>query len=368
MNEPNLDDNLDSTDFDSTKANSADEAKVDVAKVSDVSTIKPRQNSRTSDIYERFLNRVKHIEDRGETEDVSDPDHSRSIKAKKQSKKQPSADIDELSTSADAGLNPDFDWNFDFEDDNDDPANDHNTHNAEDERDNTTDMQLADATATSTISFDDELPADNQHVQGVQTDEVDTAPVESNPDVVAEPVVSVPTEPNEQASNKKRLMIGGVISALLGVVIVLTLTSTGIFFNSSSDTSNNTTGNDAKDTAVNKTAVNKNAGTALTDTKSPVSEVSNAPAMRAETSAIMDANTDTNSDANTNPNNVDSVNNINPNSAEQATNDASILSYDDFAQEAKSTLYRDIDEWSWSFLAHLTDGWLNWGHALIFFV
>lgn len=385
MNDPNHDHNLDSTDLDSTKANSADEAKL-----SDASTTKPRQSSRTSDIYERFLNRVKHIENRGETE-VSDADKTGLIKAKKQSsafavlraKKRPPSDNDESSIREDdAGLNPDFDWNFDFEDDSDYHATDHNT---EDERDKSADaaktsasidgyplkspdeiadvdspydspdidIQLADSTAT----FDDELPADSQHIQNVQTDETDAVTVEAKLNLVAEPVISAPSE---QASSKKRLMIGGIIGIVLSVVIVLALQTTGILFKSGSATGNNVTSSDTKDTATNK-----NSDTALTDTKLPASEVSNAPAMIAEASTSTEANTDISTNLNnvSNDLNTDKVktdeNAVPMNekqankeqapasqtkSAEQTANDEPTISYDDFAQEAKSTLYRDIDD------------------------
>lgn len=296
------------------------------ANLDKIASTKPRKRTRKDNIYERFITRVGSTDEDDHTETKSDQLASWEKTQKPPTYEPLSAEElqffaslendKESNTEASntTSTNISFDFTNEEEDSNLERDSNHNEH-------------TDDLTAT-----DDEIatPAHSE-------DKTSKNKAEATTKEIAKPQ-------GRLASNKKPLIIGIIIGTLLAAIVVLILNASGILSPSAENTVSDIPQNMAN-------GVEKKSSSNVQTEAQAKTVPNNSPVVKAERSAANDASQNPASQKNVaanGDNNTSSSVNGDTDEREEATADGSnaepAITYEDFREESRSTLYRETDD------------------------
>lgn len=314
------------------------------ANLDKIANTKPRKRSSKDNIYERFINRVDSTDENTHTATQSDQ-----LTSWEKTQKSPTYEplsAEELTLFAslenDQGLNPEVlnktstSISFDF-------TNEEEvfSHNSKPSVPNSNQPSNKDLLNDYNSDEDSNLERDSNHVEHTEdktdltaTDNEVATPVHSE-DKSFENMVEATTKEIEKpqgrlASNKKPLIIGIILGTLLAAIVVLILNASGIL-------------SPAAENTVSDTSQNVANGVEEKSDNLPVVKTESAAANNTNQNSASQKNVAANGDNNT-PSNVNG-DTAKPEDATANGLDAEPdITYEDFREESKSTLYRETND------------------------
>ena len=289
------------------------------ANLEKIASTKPRKRTRKDNIYERFITRVGSTEEDDHTESKSDKSRL--------GEETPSPTYEPLSAE---------ELQFFASLENDKESN----------------TEASNTTSTN-ISFDftneeeySNLERDSNNVE--HTDEVTGLTATDNE--VATPIHSenkafentvAATKESEKpqdrlASNKKPLIIGIILGTLLAAIVVLILNASGIL----SPAAENTVSDNSQGMA---NGVEEKSNSNVQSNSSPVVKAESAAANNTNQNSASQKNVAANGDNNT-PSNVNGDTTKPEDATDNGLDSEPDITYEDFREESKNTLYRETDD------------------------
>lgn len=314
------------------KSNQSLDLEANLAKIANA---KPRRRSRKDNIYERFITRVENVDSAdsdGNREQANGEGRLAPLKPLKNADKLSSyeplsaaelelfaSQQDELQqeTSPKGKNTTSTGVNLDFSDENDDYA---------DKANNTT---ARDSASFSPIESLDKAPLNSTKQSYDNIEDLDQEKINIDDLSAQSPTKLIPAKNTKLASSKKPLVIGMVVGSVLIAAVVLTLIFAGVLSTTPNATDTDVSNNSDRVNTANETPVanngqeNKNPNKASADTsnQSTVDSKITAPSTNNKNSSNEDKTT-----------------------AENESKSEPAITYEDFREESKSTLFRETND------------------------
>ena len=314
-----------------------------------IANTKPRKRSRKDNIYERFINRVDSTDEDNHTATQSDK-----LTSWEKTQKSPTYEplsAEELTLFAslenDQGLNTEASnttsTNISFDFTNEEEVFSHNSNSSVP---NSNQLSNKDLLNDYNLDEDSNLERDSNYIEHTEdmtdltaTDNEVATPVHSEDKTfenTAEAATKEIAKPQGRlAGNKKPLIIGIILGTLLAAIVVLILNASGILSPAAENTVSDTSQNVAN-------GVEEKSSSSVQSDNSPVVKTESAAANNASQNPSSQKNVAANGDSNT-PSNVNGDTGKPVEATADGLDAEPAITYEDFRDESRSTLYRETD-------------------------
>ena len=289
------------------------------ANLEKIASTKPRKRTRKDNIYERFITRVGSTEEDDHTESKSDKSRL--------GEETPSPTYEPLSAE-------ELQFFASLENDKESNTEASNTTSTNISFDFTNEEEY------SNLERDSNNVEHTDEVTGLTATDDEVATLVHSEDKSFENMVEATKESEKQqgrlASNKKPLIIGIILGTLLAAIVVLILNASGIL----SPAAENTVSDNSQGMA---NGVEEKSNSNVQSNSSPVVKAESAAANNTNQNSASQKNVAANGDNNT-PSNVNGDTTKPEDATDNGLDSEPDITYEDFREESKNTLYRETDD------------------------